>query len=72
MRIEPKRTTNGDQWRPSDLIGPSQVSNPYLFNGDFVDRGEQSLEVALILLGLAAANPCAVRLNRGNHEDRSF
>jgi len=53
------------------LNGQPSADNPYLFNGDLVDRGEHSLEIALIVLGLAAANPSAVRVNRGNHEDMS-
>jgi serine/threonine-protein phosphatase 5 len=46
---------------------PSE-SNPFLFNGDFVDRGSWSVEVVLTLLALKAAHPGAVHLARGNHE----
>ncbi|KAL7734450.1 hypothetical protein ACLKA6_010777 [Drosophila palustris] len=49
--------------------GLPSKGNPYVFNGDFVDRGKKGLEVLLLLLSLYLAFPNAVFLNRGNHED---
>ena len=40
-----------------------------IFNGDFVDRGESSVEVLSSLLLLRHVDPRNVVLLRGNHED---
>ncbi|KAM7355408.1 retinal degeneration C isoform 2-T4 [Cochliomyia hominivorax] len=49
--------------------GLPSSENPYIFNGDFVDRGKKGLEVFLLLLACFLAFPNGVFLNRGNHED---
>ncbi|KFY07017.1 hypothetical protein V492_07527 [Pseudogymnoascus sp. VKM F-4246] len=40
----------------------------YLFNGDFVDRGSWSTEIALLLYSYKWIRPNAFFINRGNHE----
>ena len=47
---------------------PEGVSNPYLFNGDLVDRGSYGVECLLTLCAVKLHDPAAVFLSRGNHE----
>ncbi|KAF7661120.1 hypothetical protein LDENG_00268610 [Lucifuga dentata] len=49
--------------------GLPSSEKPYIFNGDFVDRGKNSLEILLILFAYLLVYPNHVHLNRGNHED---
>jgi len=50
-----------------DLCGPPESTN-YLFLGDYVDRGKQSLETILLLMCYKIKFPDTFFLLRGNHE----
>jgi len=51
-----------------ELNGLPSPKNPYIFNGDFVDRGSWSMENILLLYAFKAKDPDFVHFNRGNHE----
>lgn len=48
---------------------PSE-DNPYVFNGDFIDRGSFGCEVFLTMACLKLVYPNTVHLLRGNHESK--
>ena len=50
------------------LNGYPTDDHAYLFNGDFVDRGSWSTEIALLLYAYKWLRPNRFFLNRGNHE----
>lgn len=50
------------------LNGFPTDKHAYLFNGDFVDRGSWSTEIALLLYSYKWLRPKQFFLNRGNHE----
>ena len=50
------------------LNGTPSATNVYVFNGDWVDRGQASCECLLLILAWKVLLPSHVFLNRGNHE----
>eukprot|EP00164_Ancoracysta_twista_P006672 GFYU01009329.1.p1 GENE.GFYU01009329.1~~GFYU01009329.1.p1 ORF type:complete len:491 (-),score=135.40 GFYU01009329.1:512-1984(-) len=55
-----------------ELNGLPSDENPYLFNGDFVDRGSWSVEVILTLLAFKVVYPTGLYMTRGNHESNNM
>eukprot|EP00850_Spirogloea_muscicola_P015963 SM000126S26339 [mRNA] locus=s126:264791:269283:- [translate_table: standard] len=55
-----------------ELNGLPSEENPYLFNGDFVDRGSFSVECIFTLFALRCLYPTGLYLSRGNHESKSM
>jgi serine/threonine-protein phosphatase 5 len=54
------------------INGSPSEDNPYMFNGDFVDRGSFSVEVILTLLSWKCVLPQHFHMNRGNHEAQTL
>jgi serine/threonine-protein phosphatase 5 len=54
------------------LNGNPSEDNPYLFNGDFIDRGSFSVEVILTLLAWKVCYPQHFFMSRGNHEAKQL
>jgi serine/threonine-protein phosphatase 5 len=54
------------------MNGYPSSTNPYLFNGDFVDRGSFSVEVILTFLLFKMSCPEAIYMTRGNHETKNM
>ncbi|CAE7204475.1 PAPP5 [Symbiodinium sp. CCMP2592] len=62
---------HGQYWDFLNLLsmtGKPSANTPFVFNGDFVDRGSWSIEVILSIFALKLKDPQSVFLNRGNHE----
>ena len=55
-----------------EMNGWPDATNPYLFNGDFVDRGSFSIEVILTFLLWKLYDPACIYLSRGNHETKNM
>jgi serine/threonine-protein phosphatase 5 len=54
------------------LNGNPSEDNPYLFNGDFIDRGSFSVEVIMTLLAWKVCYPQHFFMSRGNHESKNL
>ncbi|ESO10146.1 hypothetical protein HELRODRAFT_156394 [Helobdella robusta] len=55
-----------------ELNGIPSADNPYLFNGDFVDRGSFSVECIFTLLTFKLLYPNHFFMSRGNHESETM
>ena len=54
------------------LNGNPSEENPYLFNGDFIDRGSFSVEVIIMMLAWKVCYPQHFFMSRGNHEAKQL
>ena len=54
------------------VAGGEIPDKKYLFMGDFVDRGYNSVETFLLLLAYKVRYPDRIYLIRGNHESRQI
>mmetsp|Transcript_20817 Transcript_20817/g.67505 ORF Transcript_20817/g.67505 Transcript_20817/m.67505 type:complete len:562 (+) Transcript_20817:90-1775(+) len=62
---------HGQYWDFMNLLklaGRPSSDAPFVFNGDFVDRGSWSVEVIMTIFAFKLKDPAHVFLNRGNHE----
>jgi serine/threonine-protein phosphatase 5 len=55
-----------------EINGIPSKENPYLFNGDFIDRGSFSVEVIMTLLAWKVCYPNHFYMSRGNHETKNL
>ncbi|KAH8059786.1 manganese ion binding protein [Aureococcus anophagefferens] len=62
----------GDLVTACGLAGEPGPSTRIVFNGDFVDRGRDGVEVLGVVLALHLTFPEFVKVNRGNHEDTAL
>lgn len=79
MDAKPRLTVCGDtHGQFYDVLNIFQMNgwphktNPYLFNGDFVDRGSFSFEVIFTFLIWKLHDPSSIYLTRGNHETKNM
>mmetsp|Transcript_220 Transcript_220/g.519 ORF Transcript_220/g.519 Transcript_220/m.519 type:complete len:568 (-) Transcript_220:176-1879(-) len=77
--VEPRVTVCGDTHGQYydvlnifEMNGHPAANNPYVFNGDFVDRGSFSVEVILTYLLWKIHDPACIYLTRGNHETKNM
>jgi serine/threonine-protein phosphatase 5 len=54
------------------LNGYPSETNPYCFNGDFIDRGSFGIEVIMTLFSWKVCYPKSFFMTRGNHEAKSL
>lgn len=55
-----------------ESLGEPSPTNPYVFNGDYVDRGSFSVENVLLLVAWKLMYPEYFHLTRGNHETKDM